>query len=73
MEKLPHVSGACLVAQTVKNLLAMQETQAQSLGQKDLLEEGMANNPSILLWRIPWCHKESDMTKQLTLLLLYVR
>ena len=42
------------MAQTVKNLLAMQETQVQSLGQEDPLEEGMATHSSILAWRIPW-------------------
>ena len=43
-----------LVARTVKNLPAMQETQVQSLGQEDPLEEGMATHSSILVWRIPW-------------------
>ena len=43
-----------MVAQTVKNLSAMQETQVQSLGQKDPLEKGMATHCSILAWRIPW-------------------
>ena len=46
-----------LVAQTVKNLPAMQETQemrVRSLGQEDPLEEGMATHCSILAWRIPW-------------------
>ena len=37
----------------VKNLSAMQETQVQSLGQEDPLEEGMATHSSILAWRIP--------------------
>ena len=37
-----------LVAQMVKNLPAMQETRVQSLGWKDLLEEGMATHSSIL-------------------------
>ena len=32
----------------------MQETRAQSLGQEDALEEGMAIYCSILAWRIPW-------------------
>ena len=45
--------GASLVAQTVKNLFAMQETQVQPLGQEDPLEEGMATHSSILAWRIP--------------------
>ena len=37
----------------VENLTAMQETQVQSLGQDDSLEEGMATHSSILAWRIP--------------------
>ena len=46
---------ASLVAQTVKNLPAMQEIQVQSLnlGQEDPLKKGMATHPSILAWRIP--------------------
>ena len=43
-----------LVAQTVKNLLSMQETQVQLLGQEDLLEEDMATRSGILGWEIPW-------------------
>ena len=43
-----------LVAQTVKNMPAMQETWVQSVGQEDPLEEGMATHSSILAWRIPW-------------------
>ena len=46
--------GVSQVAQTVKNLPAMQETWVQSLGWEDLLEKGMAAHPSILAWRIPW-------------------
>ena len=38
----------------VKDLPAMQETQVQSPGQKDLLGKGMATHSSILAWRIPW-------------------
>ena len=45
---------ASLVAQTVKSLPAMQETQVRSLGQEDPLEKGMATHPSVLAWRIPW-------------------
>ena len=40
--------GAFLVAQSVKNLLAVQETQLRSLGQEDLLKKEMANYFSIL-------------------------
>ena len=43
-----------LMAQTVKNLPEMRETQVHSLGWEDLLEKGMATNSSILAWRIPW-------------------
>ena len=42
------------MAQMVKNLLAMQETQAQSLGWEDPLEKEMATHSSILAWKIPW-------------------
>ena len=55
----------------VKNLHAMQETWVQSLGWKDLLENGMATHSSILAWRIPqteesgcpWGCKELDTTE----------
>ena len=43
-----------IVTQTVKNLPAMQETQFQSLGQEDPLENEMTTHSSILTWRIPW-------------------
>ena len=46
-----------LVAQTVKNLPAMQETRVRSLGQEDPLEKGMAMHSSILAWRIPRTEK----------------
>ena len=42
------------VAQTVKRLPTMQETQVQSLGQEDLLEKETATYSSILAWKIPW-------------------
>ena len=48
------LTGASLVAQLVKNLPAMQETWAQSLGWEDPLEKGKATHSSILAWRIPW-------------------
>ena len=44
---------ASLVAQMVKYLPAMQETQVQPLDQKDPLEKEMATHFSILAWRIP--------------------
>ena len=45
---------ASLVAQRVKHLPAMQETQVRSLGWEDPLEKEMATDSSILAWRIPW-------------------
>ena len=42
------------MAQMVKNLPAVQETQVQSLVWEDPLEEEMATYSSILAWRIPW-------------------
>ena len=70
--------GAFLVAQTVKNLPAVQETWVQSLSQEDPLEEGMATHSSVFAWRIPWTEepgggcspwgcRESDTTEPPTL------
>ena len=47
-------NGAFLIAQSVKNLPAMQETWVQFLRQEDLLEKEMATHSSILAWIIPW-------------------
>ena len=46
-------TGWLPVAQTVKNLPAVQETQLWSLGWEDPLEKGMATHSTILEWRIP--------------------
>ena len=46
--------GASLVAQMVKNLPAIQETEVRSLNQEDLLEKEMAAHFNILAWRMPW-------------------
>ena len=43
-----------MVAQRLKHLPPMQETQIQSLGQEDPLEKETADYSSILAWRIPW-------------------
>ena len=43
-----------LVAQMVKRLPTMEETQVQSLGREDPLEKEMAPHSSILAWKIPW-------------------
>ena len=53
----PTGGWASLVAQTVKNLPAMQETQVQSLSWEDPLEKGMSIHSIILAWRIPWTEK----------------
>ena len=45
----------------VKNLPAMQETQVQSLRQKDPLERGMATQTSVLAWEIPWTDKPGGL------------
>ena len=42
------------MAQRVKCLLTMRETQVQSLGLEDPLEKEMATHSSILVWEIPW-------------------
>ena len=64
---------ASLLAQSVKNLPAMQETWVRFQGWEDPLEKEMATHSSILAWRIPWTEEpgrlqsmgsqESDMTK----------
>ena len=63
---------ASLMAQVVKNLPMMQETQVRFLSGEDPLEKGMVTHSSILAWRIPWTRslagytprgrKELDMT-----------
>ena len=45
---------ASLMAQMVKHLPAMQETQVQSLGQEDPLEKPMTTHSNTLSWKIPW-------------------
>ena len=49
------------MAQMVKNLPAMQETQVLSLGGKDPLETGMATHCSILAWRILWTEEPGSL------------
>ena len=50
------------VAQMVKSLPAVQETQVQSLGQEDPLEEEMATHSSILAWKIPWMEEPGRLS-----------
>ena len=56
---LPYISMGFPVAQMVKNLLAMQETWVQSLGQEDPLEKDIATHSSILA-SILACHAPMD-------------
>ena len=55
------------MAQTVKRLLAMRETQVRSLGREDPLEKEMATHSSTLAWKIPWteeCGRLQSMGSQ---------
>ena len=53
---------ASLVAQTVKNPPAMQETQVRSLGGEDPLEKEQATHSSILAWKILWTEEPDGAT-----------
>ena len=48
------LSGASLVAEMVKNVPAVQETQVRPLGREDPREKEMATHSSTLAWEIPW-------------------
>ena len=50
-----------LVAQIVKDLPVIQDTQVQSLGQEDLLEKGVATDSSILAWKISWTQESGGL------------
>ena len=52
---------ASLVAQSVKNLPAVQETQVQSLGWEDPLEKEMTTHSSILAWKISWTEEPGGL------------
>ena len=54
------MTWASLVAQQVKNLLAVQE-KVLFLGREDPLEEGMATHSSILAWKIPWAEEPGGL------------
>ena len=49
------------MAQTVKNVPAMQETGVRSLGWEDPLEKEMATHSSILAWKIPWTEETAGL------------
>ena len=53
--------SSSLVAQTVKNLPAVQETEVRPLGQEDPLEKGMATPSTILAWGIPWTEEPDGL------------
>ena len=50
-----------LVAQTVKHLPTVPETQVRFLGQEDPLEKQMATHSSTLAWRIPWMEEPGGL------------
>ena len=58
---IPSPSWASLVAQMIKNLPAMQEMWVQSLGQEDLLEEGVATHSGIVVWENPWTEEPGGL------------
>ena len=59
--KLIKLQEPVVVAQMVKNLPAMQETQVPSLGQEYPLEKEMATHSNIFAWRIPWTEEPSGL------------
>ena len=50
------------MAQMIKRLPIMQETQVQFLGQKGLLEKEMVTHSSVLAWKIPWTEEPGRLT-----------
>ena len=58
---MPLITRAALVAQTGKNLPAVQKTWVPSLNQEAPLEKGMATHSSILAWRIPWTEEPGGL------------
>ena len=54
MKVIVHLLQASQVAQTIKNLPAIQETWVQSPSREESLKEEMATHSSILAWDIPW-------------------
>ena len=55
------ILGAFLVAQMVKNLPVVQETQVPSLGWEDPLEKGIVTHSSILAWKIRWTEEPGGL------------
>ena len=50
-----------LIAQLVKNLLAVQETWVQFLAREDGLEKEMATHSSVAAWRVPWTEEPGGL------------
>ena len=63
MKKVPRTS---LVAQMVKRLSTMQETQVRALGWEDPLEEEMAIHSSTIAWKIPWTEEPGRLVYGVT-------
>ena len=61
VEQLFSINKVSLIAQMVKNLLAVQETQVQSLDREDPLEKEMATHSCILAWKIPWTEEPGGL------------
>ena len=55
------IRRASLVAQTVKSLPVMQDTQVRSLGWEDALEKGVATHSSVLAWKTPWTEEPGGL------------
>ena len=53
--------GASLLAQRLKRLPAMRQTQVRFLGGEDPLEKEMATHSSALAWRIPWAEEPGGL------------
>ena len=58
---MTYIKLASLVAQTVNNLPAMQETQVRCLGWGDPLGKEMATHFSTYAWRTPWTEEPSGL------------
>ena len=56
-----NYTWASLVAQMIKNLAAIKETQVWPLGWEDPLENEMATHSSILAWKIPWTEQPGGL------------
>ena len=56
-----NYTWASLVAQMIKNLAAIKETQVWPLGWEDPLENEMATHSSILAWKIPWTEEPGGL------------